>query len=89
MAVFLGCTSTDKVGLWLYGSMSRNTRRLNRQLFWFKSVSEDGATAESHPTDWEKPGSGTATHGLQDIGSSPTTASSEFFFKKIKLIAFN
>ena len=33
---------------WVYafcGSMSRNSRRLNQQWFWFKSVSEDGATA--------------------------------------------
>ena len=27
------------------GSLSRNSRRLNRQWFWFQSVSEDGATA--------------------------------------------
>ena len=35
VAVFLGCTSTAWVGLWFCGSMSRNPRRLNRQLFWF------------------------------------------------------
>ena len=31
-AVFLGCTSTGRVGLWFCG---RSTRRLNRPWFWF------------------------------------------------------
>ena len=31
VAVFLGCTSTGLGGFWIYGgSMSRNSRRLNR-----------------------------------------------------------
>ena len=33
VAVFLGCTRTGRVGLCFCGSMSRNSRRLNRQ--WF------------------------------------------------------
>ena len=35
VAMFLGCTSTGRVGLCFCGSMSRNSRRLNRQCFWF------------------------------------------------------
>ena len=35
VAVLLGCTSTGRVGLWFCGSMSLNSRRLNRQVFWF------------------------------------------------------
>ena len=34
-AAFLGCTSTGRVGLCFCGSMSRNSRRFNRQWFWF------------------------------------------------------
>ena len=39
--------AVPELAWWVYGfrgSMSRKTRRLNRQCFWFKSVSEDGAT---------------------------------------------
>ena len=32
VAVFLGCTSTGRVGLWFCG---RSTMRFNRQWFWF------------------------------------------------------
>ena len=35
VAVFLGCTSTGRVGLCFCGSKSRNSRRLNWQWFWF------------------------------------------------------
>ena len=55
------------------GSMSRNSRRLNRQWFWFlKRLRRRGNGLKSHPTDWEKPGIEPATPGLQDIGLSPT-----------------
>ena len=73
VAVFLGCTSTGRVCLWLCGSMSGNTRRLNRQWFWFlKHLRRSGNGLKSHPTDWEKPRIEPATPGLQDIGLSPT-----------------
>ena len=36
VAVFLGCTSTGRVGFYFFcGSLFRNSRRLNRQWFWF------------------------------------------------------
>ena len=73
VAVFLGCTSTGRVGLCFCGSMSRNSRRLNWQWFWFlKRLRRRGNGFKSHPTDWEKPGIEPATPGLQDIGLSPT-----------------
>ena len=80
VAVLLGCTSTGRVGLWFRGSTSRNTQRLNRHLFWFQSVSDDGAKAHpTHPTDWERPGIEPATPGLQDIGLTPYTTAAQFY----------
>ena len=73
MAVFLGCTSTGRVGLcflWFYVQELPNaqpalvlvSKRLRRR--------DNGL--KSHPIDWEKPGIEPATSGLQDIGLSPT-----------------
>ena len=57
VAVFLGCTSTGRVGLWFSCSGSG-----------FKCLRRRGNGLKSHPTDWEKPGIEPATPGLQDIG---------------------
>ena len=38
----------------------------------FKASQKTGQQLQSHQTDWEKPGIEPATHGLQDIGLSPT-----------------
>ena len=55
VAVFLGCTSTGRVGLWF---------------LWFyvgehlKAQPAVVLILKSHPTDWEKPGIDPATPGL-------------------------
>ena len=38
-----------------------------------KRLRRRGNGLKFHPTDWEKPGIGPATPGLQDIGLSSTT----------------
>ena len=68
MAVFLGSTSTGRVGLWFCGSMSCSTGSGSG----FKASQKTGNDIKSHPTDWEKPGIESATPGLQDIGLFPT-----------------
>ena len=73
LTLFHRSTSTGRVGLWFCGSMSRSTRRLNPQWFWFlKPLRRQGNGLKSHLTDWEKLGMEPATPGLQDIGLSPT-----------------
>ena len=52
--------------------MSRSTRRLTGSSSGLKRLRRRGHGFKSHPTDWEKPGIGPATPGLQDIGLSPT-----------------
>ena len=79
MAVFLGCTSTGRVGLcflWFFvqelpkaqPAVVLVLKRLRRRGNGLK-VSNG---AKSHPTDWEKRGIEPATPGFQDIGLSPT-----------------
>ena len=56
-AMFLGCTSTGRVGLCFLCSFSRNSLRLNRQWFWFKNrLRRRGNGLKSHLTIWEKRG---------------------------------
>ena len=69
MAVFRGCTSTGRVGLWFCG---RSTEGSTNSGSGFKASQKTGYGLKSHPTDWEKPGIEPATPGLQDIGLSPT-----------------
>ena len=70
VAMFLGCTSTGRVGLWFYVQELQKAQTavvlvLKRLRGWGKSL-------KSHPTDWEKPGIEPATPSLQDIGLSLT-----------------
>ena len=91
VAVFLGCTSTGRVGLclrWFYV----------QELPWaqpavvlvLKRLRRRGSRLKSHPTDWEKPGIEPATPGLQDIGLSPTPRRllhvESHKFKRIKIV---
>ena len=70
VAVSLGCTSTGRVGLrflWFY------VQELPKAVVLvLKRLRRRGNGLKSHPTDWEKPGIGPATPGLQDKGLSPT-----------------
>ena len=84
MAVFLGCTSTGRVGLgfmWFY--VQELPKAQPAVVLVLKRLRLRGNGLKSHPTDWEKPGIEPATPGLQDIGLSPTprrllNAASEF-----------
>ena len=67
VAVFLGCTSTVRVGLWFCGSKAQLA-----VVLVLKRLRRRGNSLKSHPTDWEKPGIEPATPGLQDIGLSST-----------------
>ena len=73
MAVFLGCTSTGRVGLaflWFY--VQELPKAQPAVVLVLKRLRRRGNGLKSHPTDWEKPGIEPATPGLQDIGLSPT-----------------
>ena len=73
VAVFLGCTSTGRVGLcflWFY--VQELPKAQPAVVLVLKSLRRRGNGLKSHPTDWEKPGIEPATPGLQDIGLSPT-----------------
>ena len=67
VAMFLGCTSTGRMGLWFCGSMYSSTG----SGFGFKASQKTGQRL-NHPTYWEKPGFEPATPDLQDIDLSPT-----------------
>ena len=74
MAVFLGCTSTGRVGLWfLWFYVQEHPRAQSAVVLVLKHVRKRGNGLKSHPTDWEKPGIEPATPGLQDTGLSPYT----------------
>ena len=69
MAVFLGCTSTGRVGLcflWFY--VQELPKAQPAVVLVLKRLRRRGNGLKSHPTDWEKPGIEPATPGLQDIG---------------------
>ena len=73
VAVFLGCTSTGRVGLyylWFY--VQELPKAHPAVVLVLKRLRRRGNGLKSHPTDWEKPGIEPATPGLQDIGLSPT-----------------
>ena len=73
VAVFLGCTSTGRVGLcflWFY--VQELPKAQPAVVLVLKRLRRRGNGLKSHPTDWEKPGIEPATPGLQDIGLSPT-----------------
>ena len=73
MAVFLGCTSTDRVGLsflWFY--VQELLKAQLAVVLVFKGLRRRGNGLKSHLTDWERPGIEPATPGLQDIDLSPT-----------------
>ena len=73
MTVFLGCTSTGRVGLcflWFY--VQELPKAQPAVVLVLKRLKRRVNGLKSHPTDWEKPGIEPATPGLQDIGLSPT-----------------
>ena len=73
VAVFLGCTSTGRVGLWFLWFYVRELPKAQPAVVLvLKRLRRRGNGLKSHPTDWEQPGIEPATPGLQDIGLSPT-----------------
>ena len=73
VAVFLGYTSTGRVGfgfLWFY--VQELPKAQPAVVLVLKRLRRRDNGLKSHPTDWEKPGIEPATPGLQDIGLSPT-----------------
>ena len=73
MAVFLGCTSTGRVGLcflWFY--VQELPKAQPAVVLVLKRLRRRDKGLKSHPTDWEKPGIEPSTPGLQDMGLSPT-----------------
>ena len=73
MALFLGCTSTGRVGLcFLWFFVQELPKAQPAVILVLKRLRRRGNGLKSHPTDWEKPGIEPATPGLQDIGLSPT-----------------
>ena len=72
VAVFLGCTSTGRVGLcFLWFFVQELPKAQLAVVLVLKRLRRRGNGLKSHPTDW-KPGIEPATPGLQDIGLSPT-----------------
>ena len=87
VAVFLGCTSTGRVGLgflWFY--VQELPKAQPAVVLVLKRLRRQGNGLKSHPTDWEKPEIEPATPGLQDIGLSPTPRR---LLDKVKLTLFN
>ena len=73
VAVFLGCTSTGRVGLcFLWFFVRELLKAQPAVVLVFKRLRRRGNGLKSHPTDWEKPGIEPATPDLHDIGLSPT-----------------
>ena len=73
VAVFLGCTSTGRVGLWfLLFYVQEHPKAQLAVVLVLKHLRRRGNGLKSNPKDWEKPGIELATPGLQDIGLSPT-----------------
>ena len=78
VAVFLGCTSTGRMGLcflWFY--VQELPTAQPAVILVLKRLRRWGNGLKSHPTDMEKPGIEPATPGLQDIGLFPTPRSKE------------
>ena len=68
VAVFLGCTSTGRVGLcFLWFFVQELPKAQPAVGLVLKRLRRRGNGLKSHPTDWEKPGIEPATPGLQDI----------------------
>ena len=73
MAVFLRCTSTDRVGLcFLLFYVQELPKAQPAVAQVLKRLRRWGNGLKSHSTDWEKPGIEPATPGLHDIGLFPT-----------------
>ena len=73
VAVFLGCTSTGRVGLcclWFY--VQELPKAQSAVVLVLKRLRRRGNGLKSHPTDWEKPGIEPATPGLQDLSDCHT-----------------
>ena len=70
VAVFLGCTSTGRVGLCLRWFYVQELKKAQPVVLVLKRLRRHGNGLKSHPTDWEKPGIEPATPGLQNIGLS-------------------
>ena len=69
VAVFLGCTSTARVGLcFLWFFVQELLKAQPAVVLVLKRLRRRGNGLKSHPTDWEKPRIELATLGLQDIG---------------------
>ena len=69
MTVFLGCTSTGRVGLcffWVF--VQKLSKAQPAVVLVLKRLRRRGNGLKSHPTDWEKPGIEPAIPGFQDIG---------------------
>ena len=78
VAVFLGCTSTGRVGLWfLLFYVQEHPKAQLAVVLVLKRLRRRGNGLKSHPTDWEKPGIEPATPGLQDIVMTPCAFSFE------------
>ena len=68
VAVFLGCTSTGRVGLcFLWFCVQELPKAQPAVVLVLKRLRRRGNGFKSHPTDWEKPGIEPATPGLQGI----------------------
>ena len=73
VAVFLGCTSNGRVGLWfLWFHVQELPKAQPAVVLILKRLRRRGNGLKSHPTDYEKEGIEPLTPGLQVIGSSPT-----------------
>ena len=86
VAVFLGCTSTGRVGLcflWFY--VQELPKAQLAVVLVLKRLRRRGNGLKSHPTDWEKPGIDPATPGLQDIDLSPSPRQIPGFLDDIRL----
>ena len=71
MAVFLGCTSPDRVGLcFLWFFVQELPKAQPAVVLVLKRLRRRDNGLKSRPTDWEKPGIEPAMPGLQDIGLS-------------------
>ena len=89
VAVFLGCTSTGRVGLcfwWFYVLELPKAQPVVGLVF--KRLRRRGNDLKSHPTDWETPGIKPATPGLQDIVLSPTPRQLLFYPMNLRRMSF-
>ena len=73
VAVFVGCTSTGRVGLrFLLFYVQEHPKAQPAVVLVLKRLRRRGNGLKSHLADWEKPVIEPPTPGLQDIGLSPT-----------------